>query len=275
MKLTIKRSAWLLLAAVGLLLAGCSSASVSPSGSAPASQPNAPVELTVSAAASLTDALQALQPAFEADHPHLKLVFNFGGSGALQQQIEQGAPVDLFLSAATQNMQALSDKGLIDEAHRVNLLTNTLVAVVPKDRAIALSGFADLTRSEIRHIAIGAPESVPAGAYAKEAIDRAKLWETLQPKIVQAKDVRQVLQYIESGNADAGFVYKTDAIAADKTDIAFEAAPAAHAPIGYPLGIMKASKHQTEAVELFEYLRSEAALGVFLKYGFTVPGEAS
>jgi len=269
---TMKSSAVsLLLVTILLLLAACSSDPASPSVQASSSQPAQQVELTISAAASLTDALQALQPVFETEHPGLKLVFNFGGSGALQQQIEQGAPADLFLSAANKNMQALVDKGLIDEAHLANLLTNTLVAVVPKEGAAAMKGFADLTPSAIHHIAIGIPESVPAGAYAKEAIDHAKLWDALQPKIVQAKDVRQVLQYVETGNADVGFVYKTDAFSSDKTAIAFEVDPATHTPIEYPMGIVKESKHPEETAVLFAYLQSKAALEIFATFGFSVP----
>jgi len=271
----VKNGSVLLLMSVLLLLAACSSNSASPSADASSSQPAQQVELTISAAASLTDALQALQPTFEADHPGLKLVFNFGASGTLQQQIEQGAPADLFLSAANKNMQALVDKGLIDEAHRANLLTNTLVAVVPKDGAIAMSSFADLSQSGIQHIAVGIPESVPAGAYAKEALENAKLWDALQAKIVQAKDVRQVLQYVETGNADVGFVYKTDAFSSDKTAIAFEVDPATHTPIEYPMGIVKESKHPEEAAALFAYLQSKAALDVFANYGFSTPAAAS
>ena len=260
-----------------LLLAACgANSSHASESSSPASSPTAPaadslkqVELTVSAAASLTDALKEIQPTFEAANPDIKLSLNFGASGALQQQIEQGAPVDLFLSSAKKNMAALVDKQLIDEAHQANLLTNELVVVVPQDSKANIAGIADLTREELNKIAIGIPESVPAGNYAKEALTNARLWDALQPKLVQAKDVRQVLQYVETGNADAGFVYRTDAMTSDKSSIAFAVDPAIYTPVEYPIGIVKKTKRTAEAEALYSYLQSQAATDVFVKYGFS------
>ncbi|MCS7458657.1 molybdate ABC transporter substrate-binding protein [Paenibacillus doosanensis] len=227
------------------------------------------VELTISAAASLTDALKEVQGKYEAAHANIKLNFNFGASGSLQQQIEQGAPADLFLSAATKNMKALVDKQLIDSAKQNNLLTNELVAVVPADGKVAVSKEADLTKPEVKKIAIGIPESVPAGSYAQEALTNAKLWEGLQSKTVQGKDVRQVLQYVETGNADAGFVYKTDALTSSKVKIAFAVDPKTYTAVEYPIGIVKATKHGKESEDFYTYLQSKDALDIFAKYGFT------
>ncbi|WP_391575129.1 molybdate ABC transporter substrate-binding protein [Cohnella sp.] len=259
-----RKSMVLLLAvAVSILVAACGSNSQS-------SSPKQ-TELTVSAAASLTDALNEIQPLFEKAHPDIKLVFNFGASGTLQQQIEQGAPSDLFLSAAVKNMTALTDKQLIDEAHQTNLLNNELVVVASTDGKAGITGIADLAKEEIKKVAIGIPESVPAGKYAQEALTNAQLWDALQPKLVQAKDVRQVLQYVETGNAEAGFVYKTDALTSDKVGIAFAVDPQTYSPVVYPIGIVKATKNAEQAGVLYDYLQSQAALDIFIKYGFSVP----
>jgi len=265
--------------AMALAFAGCGAEpqssgnpSAAPaSGSDQAGTPAGKVELTVSAAASLTDALKEIQRAYESAHPNIELNFNFGASGALQQQIEQGAPADLFFSAAPKNMEALVDKQLIDSNRQTRLLSNELVVVVPADGKTAIGSMADLSKPEVKHVAIGIPESVPAGSYAKEALANAKLWDALQAKTVQGKDVRQVLQYVETGNADAGFVYKTDALTSQKVKITFAVDPATYSPIEYPVGIVKASKHGREAEEFYRYLQSKEALDVFVKYGFSIP----
>lgn len=231
-------------------------------------------ELTISAAASLTDALNELKEGYEKEHPGVTLLFNYGASGSLQQQIEQGAPADLFLSAATKNMDALVEKGLIDETDRTNLLSNELVLVTPEGKRDSLGSVQDLLSDSVSKLAIGIPESVPAGAYAKEALTNAGLWDQLQEKSVQAKDVRQVLQYVETGNVDAGFVYRSDALQSEsKTDIAFAADPGSYKPILYPIGIIKATKHEKQARDLYDYLQTEEALNLFVKYGFSLPSQ--
>lgn len=228
------------------------------------------VELTVSAAASMTEALNELKTMFETEHPGVALFFNYGASGALQQQIEQGAPADLFISAAAKNMDALADKGLIAEGQTANLLSNELVVVIPNEEGAgaSIASLQDLQQDSVSTIAIGIPESVPAGAYAQEALTNAQLWDKLQTKTVQAKDVKQVLQYVETGNADAGFVYKTDALSSETVQIAFEVDPAGYSPILYPVGLLKDSEHPEEAMELYAFLQSRAAMDVFKKYGF-------
>ncbi|MFF2482305.1 molybdate ABC transporter substrate-binding protein [Paenibacillus sp. NPDC058071] len=256
-----------ILLALGVLLAAC--------GSADKGKASEPVELTISAAASLTDALQEIKGKYEAAHEGVTLAFNFGASGALQQQIEQGAPADLFLSAASKNMAALVDKQLIDANKQTNLLANELVVVVPADGGSELASLNDLAKETIGKIAIGIPESVPAGNYAKEALTKAGIWDALQAKTVQAKDVRQVLQFTETGNVDAGFVYRTDALTSEKAKIALTVDPADYPPIVYPIGLVKASKHAEEAEAFYSYLQSAEALDVFKAYGFAAPGSAS
>ncbi|WP_240041118.1 molybdate ABC transporter substrate-binding protein [Paenibacillus ginsengarvi] len=229
------------------------------------------IELTVSAAASLTDALNEIQKVYGAKQPAVKLNFNYGASGSLQQQIEQGAPADLFLSAAPKNMNALVEKQLVDTNKQRTVLGNELVVVVPADGNLPLAGLNDLTKAEVKRVAVGIPESVPAGSYAKESLLAAKLWDTLQTKTVQGKDVRQVLQYVETGNADAGFVYRTDALTSKKVKIAFAVDAKSYSPIEYPFGVVKATKHPKEAEALYTYLHSKEALDVFAKYGFSQP----
>ncbi|KOR89554.1 molybdate ABC transporter substrate-binding protein [Paenibacillus solani] len=265
-----------LVLALLLIVAGCGTAASGITGSQASSvekqspEADEKVELIISAAASMTDALKEIQLAYETQNPTIKLNFNFGASGALQQQIEQGAPADLFLSAATKNMKALVDKQLIDVDQQNNVLSNEVVAVVSTDGQVSVTGLDDLPKSDVKNIAIGIPESVPAGGYAKEALTSAKLWDSLQSKMVQAKDVRQVLQYVETGNADVGFVYKTDALTSDKVKVAFAVDSTTYTPVEYPIGIVKATKHSKEAEDFYAYLQTQDALDVFVKYGFSV-----
>ncbi|WP_163853208.1 molybdate ABC transporter substrate-binding protein [Paenibacillus elgii] len=267
----------LLALSLAIGLTGCGEAKPTPADAPKAGQetkqaaPAEKVELTVSAAASLTDALKEIQTAYESKNAGIKLNFNFGASGALQQQIEQGAPADVFLSAAAKNMKALVDKQLVDAAQQKNLLINELVVVVPEGGQAQVGTVVDLAKPEVKHVAIGEPESVPAGGYAKEALTNAKQWDALQPKLVMAKDVRQVLTYVESGNAEAGFVYKTDALTSKKVKIAFNVDPKTYKPVEYPAGIVKATKHAKEAEAFYTYLQSKEATDVFANYGFTVP----
>lgn len=273
----IKRlSALLIVLMISLLASACNSTSEQQATEEPAAAESkqAQIELTISAAASLQQALAEIQPSFENEHPHIKLQFNYGGSGSLQRQIEQGAPVDLFISASESHMKALVDKGLIKSSEQQPLLRNELVVVVPKDNDSSLRQLQDLNMESISKIAIGVPETVPAGAYAKESLEVAKLWDALQSKFVQAKDVRQVLQYVETGSAQAGFVYKTDALSAKDAEIAFTIEEQAHSPIVYPIGRIQASKHHQETEQLYQYLQTPQVMSIFDKYGFTVP-EAS
>ncbi|MFD0618467.1 molybdate ABC transporter substrate-binding protein [Paenibacillus sp. GCM10027629] len=229
------------------------------------------VELTISAAASLTDALQEIQKNYEAKTSGVKLHFNFGASGALQQQIEQGAPVDLFLSAASKNMKALVDKQLVEQNQQKSLLANELTVITAAKPSISIQEAKDLLKADIQKIAIGIPETVPAGKYAQEALTNAGIWDDIQSKLVQAKDVRQVLQYVQTGNTEAGFVYKTDALTSDQVKIAYTVDPSSYSPITYPIGIVKATTHAKEVEQLYTYLQSKDAMDVFVKYGFSIP----
>ncbi|MGG3891012.1 molybdate ABC transporter substrate-binding protein [Metabacillus fastidiosus] len=226
------------------------------------------VELTISAAASLKDAMTVIQNKYKEEHPEVELKFNYGASGSLQQQVSQGAPVDLFFSAAEDKFDKLVEEGNIDEKDGTDLLRNELVLVVPKEGKTVIKDFHDLQKEEVDQISIGIPESVPAGKYAQESLEKIDVWKEIEPKIVYAKDVRQVLSYVETGNVQAGIVYKTDALISDKVNIAATAAADMHTPIIYPAGIIKNSKHYEQAKVFYNYLQSDEALKVFTEYGF-------
>jgi molybdate transport system substrate-binding protein len=227
------------------------------------------VELTVSAAASLKDVMTAIQSTYKKEHPEVELKFNYGGSGALQQQISQGAPVDLFFSAAEDKFDQLVDNGDIAKENGVDLVGNELVLVVPEEEQSTVKSFHDLAKKDVDRISIGTPESVPAGKYAKESLDKMDVWKDVESKVVYAKDVRQVLSYVETGNVGAGIIYKTDALISDKIKIIATADPQTHTPIIYPLGVIKDSKHYEEAKDFYNYLQNDEALKVFKDYGFT------
>ncbi|MFD2614368.1 molybdate ABC transporter substrate-binding protein [Paenibacillus gansuensis] len=259
-----KRIIWFLALAVGI-----TAGAVFVQYTQKASTAETQTELLVSAAASLKDSLTDIEGMYEKEHPGIQLQFNYGPSGTLQKQIEQGAPADLFFSAGTKQMDTLRKQGLIRES--TDMLLNELVLITPRDSKLAFATVKELTRPDVRTIALGQPESVPAGQYAKETLTALKTWDVLKDKFVYAKDVRQVLTYVETGNADAGFVYKTDAMTSSKVKIAIRVNPGIHAPIIYPAGIVKQTKHPKEADDFYTYLQSEQARGVFSKYGFQLP----
>ncbi|MBT2705474.1 molybdate ABC transporter substrate-binding protein [Bacillus sp. ISL-35] len=224
-------------------------------------------ELTVSAAASLREALEEAAKTYSKQNPDIKIVYNFGGSGSLQQQISQGAPVDLFISAAQDQFNVLMSKQLIDQNHNAKLLKNELVLITQKDNE-NLHSVKSLTKDEISRIAIGTPETVPAGMYAKQALVSLGLWEELELKLIPTKDVRQVLSYVETGNVEAGIVYKTDAQVSEKVRIIPFQKEALHDPIIYPAGVITGSKHKEEARRFLDFLKGREAMKIFEKYGF-------
>nr|WP_235941231.1 molybdate ABC transporter substrate-binding protein [Paenibacillus puerhi] len=263
----------LALALMLFLAVGCASQTQGERPSGEQGQETKQVELLISAAASLTDSMKAVEAAFAQMHPHIKLTFHYAASGTLQQQLEQGAPSDLFLSAGTKQMAALVDKQLIAAADQTNLLTNELVVIVAKDGQAAPGVVQDLAKPEIKKLSIGQPESVPAGSYAKESLVYHKLWDELQPRLVLAMDVRQVLSYVETGNVEAGYVYRTDALSSSKVRVAFAADRASYKPIEYPAGILKASAHPAEARVFYDFLQSPEARDIFISQGFSIPAK--
>jgi molybdate transport system substrate-binding protein len=226
-----------------------------------------PTEIIVSAAASMKDSLTELQKAYGQKTPGVKLTFVFGGSGTLQQQIEQGAPVDLFISAGKTQMDALEQKNLLVKESKVDLLGNDLVLVTGKDNT-KITSLEDLAKPSAGQISIGTPESVPAGKYAQESLTNLKLWDALKPKFVLAKDVTQVLNYVETGNVDAGIVYKSDALGSTKVKVVTVVPASSHKPIVYPAAVISATKNKQAAEDVLKYLQSSDAQQVFVKYGF-------
>jgi molybdate transport system substrate-binding protein len=224
--------------------------------------------LTVSAAASLKDALVEAEAAYKQSSADIAFTNNFGSSGTLAAQIDQGAPVDIFISAAAKPMDELQSKGLLVQGTRQNLLRNTLVLIAPLDSK--LRDFQGLTGSSVRVIALGDPASVPAGQYGKQTLVALHLFDALSAKFVLAKDVRQVLTYVETGNADAGLVYATDAQSSGKVRIVEAASGATHDPIIYPAAVIKGSRNEKAAQKFIMYLGTPAAQAIFIKSGFTI-----
>lgn len=227
------------------------------------------IQLTVSAAASLQEAVKEISDVYMADHPNIKIDLNFASSGTLQKQIEEGAPVDVFISAAAKQMNVLEEKGLIKEGTRKDLLQNTLVLAVPKgmEKPADLKNLASDPWSKI---ALGEPDVVPAGTYAKEALTHEKLYTVLEPKMVFGKSVKEVLAWVETGNAEAGFIYKTDAVTSEQVDVALEINTDLHKPIIYPCAVLKDAKAPDEAEAFLTFLNTEPAQAVFEKVGYTV-----
>lgn len=226
--------------------------------------------LLVAAAASLQDAIEELDPLFESAYPGMTVNYNFAASGTLQQQIEQGAPVDLFISAATKQMDALQDEGLIQTSTRRNVLTNSLVLVVPRNSSLGLTSFRQLTRSSVRRVSVGEPRSVPAGQYAEELFRNLGIWDQLQSKLIFGNSVRNVLGTVESGNADAGVVYATDAKISDQVTQVATAPSNLHSPIVYPMAVIADSRNSQAALAYAQFLTSQAAQDVFRDYGFGI-----
>lgn len=232
-------------------------------------EPNADKTITVSAAASMKDVLGEIKQQFEKDNPGTKVSFNFGSSGTLQQQIEQGAPVDIFISAGKKQISALEAKGLINKPRIV--AGNKLVVTVPAGKGLEMTSLMELMRERYTKIAMGNPETVPAGKYSEEALQNSGIMEQIRPKLILAKDVRQVLTYIETAETEAGLVYMTDAKVSDKVDIVFVVPAELHSPIVYPAVVVKISRNPEQAEEFLNFMGSESAKLVLGKYGFVLP----
>ena len=257
--------AWLLCAASVISLSGCSGqANATTSTQSPA------ITLNISAAVSLTDALKEINGIYNQGKPNLTLTPNFASSGTLQTQIENGAPADVFISAAATQMDNLQKKELILNGTRRNLLNNRVVLIVPIDSHLGLTSLNDLTTEKVKKVAIGDPKSVPAGTYAHQAFDALGITAQITPKEVLGSDARQVLTYVESGNVDAGIVYSTDAMTSQKVKIVASAPDDVNAKIVYPTAAVKASKNPDAAKAYINFLFSDQAKAVFVKYGFTM-----
>ena len=224
-------------------------------------------EMVVSGAASLTNAFGELKALYEKKHPGLTVHTNYAASNPLLKQMQEGAPVDVFASADQETMDKAEKAGLIDPATRRDFVSNKLVLIVPRGGKKP-AGLADL--SGARRIAVGNPDSVPAGRYARESLTRAGLWETLSPRFIMGNSVRQVLDYVARGEVDAGFVYATDARQmADKVEVALVAE--GHKPVLYPVAVATTGKNAAQGKAFVDFLLSSEAGEVLARYGFSRP----
>jgi molybdate transport system substrate-binding protein len=236
-------------------------------------RPAAAQELTVSAAISTKDAIEVLGRRFTSSRPGLALRYNFGASGVLQKQIEAGAPVDVFVSAAQRQMDELERRGSIVPDTRRIFARNALVAIKPADSAIDLARPTDLLDPRVQKIVIGNPRTVPVGQYAEESLRTLGLWERLQPKLVLAENVRQALDYVARGEVDAGFVYTTDvAVRREQVTEAFRPGEDTYRPVTYPAAVVKDSRHPALARAFVELLVSADGQAVLGRFGFQPAG---
>jgi molybdate transport system substrate-binding protein len=227
-------------------------------------------ELVVSAAASLTNAFVEAGKAFESANPGTKVVLNFAASGTLLQQIDKGAPVDVFATADPETMDKAESRGLVDSKTRKNFARNRLVLIVPADDRTSLGGLADLSKAEVKRIAVGDPAFVPVGRYTEHALRAAGLLDALRPKLIPANSARQVLDYVSRGEVDAGFVYATDAgVAKDKVKIVAE--PGGHDPIVYPIAVVAASGRRGLAAKFLGFVLGTEGRAILARYGFAAP----
>jgi len=227
-------------------------------------------EITVSAAASLTNAFKDIAPLFEAAHPGAKVQLNFGASGALLAQIAKGAPADVFVSADEETMDQAQDQGLVKAAQRRDLVSNALVVIVPAGAAKTPATLAEVAQPAYARIAIGLPASVPVGRYTRGVLEAAKLWGAIEPKMIGASSVRQALDYVARAEVDAGFVYATDAaIMPGKVKVAFTV-PTTR-PILYPIAALTGAPNPAEAAKFVDFLFTPPAQAVLAKYGFGKP----
>jgi molybdate transport system substrate-binding protein len=226
-------------------------------------------EILVSAAASLTDVLKEISTGYQAKAKHT-VQFNFGPSPGLARQIEEGAPADIFFSADLPQMDNLEEKNLLEPGTRKNLLSNQLVIIVPADSKLTISSPKDLLKADIKKIALAEPSNVPVGVYSQKYLADQGLWDQVKSKVVPVQDVRATLASVESGNVEAGFVYKTDAAISKKVKIVYEVPVDKGPQITYPAAIVKDSKHKDAARDFMNYIQRPAAKDAFKKYGFVV-----
>ena len=226
-------------------------------------------ELTVSAAISLKNAFEEIAKSYESKHQDTKVFFNFGASGDLSRQIEGGAPVDIFASAAIKDVDDLDAKGLLVSMSRANFAKNAVVLVAPKPATALMTSFADLTSDKVKHIAVGNPKTVPAGRYAAEVLDYYGITQKIKDKLVYAENVRQVLDYVARGEVDAGIVYSTDALVRTKEVAVVATAPeGSHKPVIYPIAVVKGTKNETAAKGFIAFILSSEGRKILEKYGF-------
>jgi molybdate transport system substrate-binding protein len=229
-------------------------------------------EVVLSVAVSLKDAVEELGRGFTVGRPGVTLRFNFGASGDLQKQIEAGAPVDVFLSAASRQMDELEKQNLIVAATRRAFAKNALTVIKPADSRVDITKATDLLEPRVQKIVVGHPKTVPAGQYAEESLRALGLWEKIQPKLIYSENVRQALDYVARGEVDAGFVYTTDAASrAQGVKEAFRPPEDTYRPVVYPGAVVVASKQAALAQAFLDLLSGAQGRTVLARYGFQSP----
>lgn len=256
--------------AVAMLTVACGTVSVS-DGEEPgnAEIPAEKVELTILAAASLTDVCDELKTQFEKQNPSVTISISYGGSGALQTQIEEGAPADVFMSAAMKQMTALDEEGLMDSDSIVQLLENKVVMIVPKESDTSVGSFEDAATDAVTMIGLGEPGSVPVGQYSEEIFESLGILDAVKEKANYGSDVRTVLSWVETAAVDCGVVYATDAYTSEDVKIVCEAPEGSCSRVLYPVGVVAASEHPDEAAAWLAFIQSEASMELFESYGFS------
>ena len=227
-------------------------------------------DVTVSAASSLTNAFNEIGKAYTKLNPDTRVLFNFGASGQLVQQLSRGAPVDVLATADLETMDRADSQRLIVQSSRANFAANKLLLVTPGDSQLNIATLQDLTRPEVQRIALGTPETVPVGRYAKAALEKAGLWDQLTPKFIYTQNVRQSLDYVFRGEVDTGFVYTTDA-AASPVKVRTALVVALDQPILYPIAATKGFGNERRALEFIAFVRSPAGQAILARYGFLAP----
>lgn len=227
-------------------------------------------ELLVSAAASMTDVLGELKEVYEAKEKNVILTYTFGSSGALQAQIEEGAPVDIFISAAQKQMTVLEEGGLLVEGTKKTLLQNKVVLIVPSNSDLGLTSFEDMTKDEVKKIGLGEPAGVPVGQYTEEILKNLNILDEVNAKTVFGSDVRTVLTWVENGEVDCGVVYATDAASTDKVKVITEAPEGSHKEVTYPVAVIKDSKNIEASKAFLDFLTTDEAKKIFEKHGFAM-----
>ena len=228
-----------------------------------------PDDIVISASASLTDALKEIGRTYQSKSKN-RVTFVFASSSTLARQIEAGAPADVFFSADVQTMDALERNGRLEPGTRKQLLSNQLVIIVPADKPTVVNSPEDLLDRRVRRIALAEPSSVPAGVYSKTYLESLGLWDKIKPKVVPVLDVRATLASVESGNVEAGFVYKTDTASSKRVKTVFEVPIGKGPKIIYPVAILKESKSKAAAKEFLNVMVSRSGVDVFKRYGFVV-----
>lgn len=229
------------------------------------------VTLTVSGSAVLTEAFTELEKVFEADNPEIDLIMNFGNAGTLRMQIEGGAPIDVFASADASHMDILESKGLIYNDSREDFAGNSLVLIVPKGNVLNLTGIEDLTKPEVKTIALSDTEASAVGKYAKQTLAKEGIWNGVQNKLLTGDTVKNTLVYVERGEADAGFVFMTDVSSAKTGSIEVISSVPVSTPITYPIAVVSSTQHREESQKFVDFVTEEKGRSTLEQYGFSIP----